>query len=374
MTTLNRRALLEAGLCLGVATLAPRIGIGADAASTAAPSGAGDLASRSAATVDPLAAVAPELRPPLQEMLKRPIPTDINAGNLAARRALKFLPPQKPAETPGFERRLIPGGKAAPEVPVYIINAQPRGSKKPALLHIHGGGFILGDAESQIPRLQLVAHDQDCVVVTVDYRLSPEVAFPGALEDNYAALRWLHGAAQELGVEPDRIAVMGESAGGGHAAMLAIAARDRGELPLVAQVLIYPMLDDRTGSSRAVPAQIGQFIWTRGSNRFGWSSLLGTPAGSVRVPAGSVPARTASLAGLPPTFIGVGSIDLFVEEDMQFSQRLVIAGVPTELLVIPGGYHGFDLIVPDAPQSRFFREAWSGALRRAFASRPPILG
>jgi len=374
MTTLNRRALLEAGLCLGVATLAPRIGIGADAASTAAPSGAGDLASRSAATVDPLAAVAPELRPPLQEMLKRPIPTDINAGNLAARRALKFAPPQKPAETPGFERRLIPGGKSAPEVPVYIINAQPRGSKKPALLHIHGGGFILGDAESQIPRLQMVAHDQDCVVVTVDYRLSPEVAFPGALEDNYAALRWLHGAAQELGVDPDRIAVMGESAGGGHAAMLAIAARDRGEFPLAAQILIYPMLDDRTGSSRAVPAHIGQFIWTRGSNRFGWSSLLGTPAGSLRVPAGSVPARTASLAGLPPTFIGVGSIDLFVEEDMQFSQRLVIAGVPTELLVIPGGYHGFDLIVPDAPQSRFFREAWSGALRRAFASRPPIPG
>jgi acetyl esterase/lipase len=167
---------------------------------------------------------------------------------------------------------------------------------------------------------------------------------------------------------------MGESAGGGHAAMLAIAARDRGEFPLVAQILIYPMLDDRTGSTGAVPAQIGQFIWTRGSNRFGWSALLGTPAGSLRVPAGSVPARTASMAGLPPTFIGVGSIDLFVEEDMQYARRLVAAGVPTELLVIPGGYHGFDLIVPDAPQSRFFLEAWSGALRRAFAPRPPSLG
>lgn len=377
MTILNRRTLLEAGLCLGVATLAPRIGIGADAASTAAPAapaaGAG-AANQPAASLDALAPVAPELRPALQEMLKRGIPTDINAGNLAARRAMKFAPPQKPAETPGFERRLIPGSKAAPEVPVYIINAQPHGSKKPALLHIHGGGFILGDAESQIPRLQMVARDQDCVVVTVDYRLAPEVAFPGSLQDNYAALRWLHGAAQELGVDPDRIAVMGESAGGGHAAMLAIAARDRGEFPLVAQILIYPMLDDRTASTRAVPAHIGQFIWTRGSNRFGWSSLLGAPAGSLRVPAGSVPARIASLVGLPPTFIGVGSIDLFVEEDMQYAQRLVAAGVPTELLVIPGGYHAFDLIVPTAPQSRFFLEAWSGALRRAFAPRSPILG
>jgi acetyl esterase/lipase len=370
----NRRTLLEAGLCLGVATLAPRIGIGAVAASTAAPAGAGGLANRTAVSVDPLALVAPELKPALQEMLKRSVPSEVNAGNLASWRAMKFAPPQKPAETPGFERRLIPGPKAAPEVPVYIINARPRGSKKPALLHIHGGGFILGDAESQIRRLQMVARDQDCVVVTVEYRLAPEVAFPGALEDNYAALRWLHGTAEELGVDPDRIAVMGESAGGGHAAMLALAARDRGEVPLVAQILIYPMLDDRTGSSRAVPGHIGQFVWTRGSNRFGWSSLLGVPAGSLHVPAGAVPARTDKLAGLPPTFIGVGAIDLFVEEDMQFAQRLVIAGVPTELLVIPGGYHAFDLIVPDAAQSRLFLEAWGGALRRAFAPGPPIIG
>jgi acetyl esterase/lipase len=127
------------------------------------------------------------------------------------------------------------------------------------------------------------------------------------------------------------------------------------------------MLDDRTGSTRAVPEHIGQFVWTRGSNRFGWSALLGRSAGSARVPAGSVPARVANLAGLPPTFIGVGSIDLFVQEDVAYAQRLVEAGVGTELEVVPGGYHGFDGFARDAPLTNRFREAWMGSLKRAFA-------
>jgi acetyl esterase/lipase len=149
--------------------------------------------------------------------------------------------------------------------------------------------------------------------------------------------------------------------------MLAIAARDRGEFPLAAQVLIYPMLDDRTGSTRAVPAHIGTFLWTRGSNRFGWSSLLGHPAGSVHVPFGAVPARVTNLTGLPPAFIGVGSIDLFVQEDTMYAQRLVEAGVATEFALVPGGYHGFDVFAPDAPLSKHFREAWMDSLKRAFA-------
>jgi acetyl esterase/lipase len=213
-----------------------------------------------------------------------------------------------------------------------------------------------------------VARELDCVIVSVDYRLAPETVFPGALEDNYAALRWLHDSAHELGVDPGRIAVMGESAGGGHAAMLAIAARDRHQVPLVAQVLIYPMLDDRTGSARAVPAHIGQFVWTRAANRFGWSSLLGQPAGAAKVPPGSVPARETRLAGLPPAFIGVGALDLFVQEDMVYAQRLVEAGVATDLDVVAGAYHGFDFFAPQAQSAQRFREAWQGMLRRAFAT------
>ena len=215
--------------------------------------------------------------------------------------------------------------------------------------------------------MQQVAREHDCVVVTVDYRLAPETRFPGSLEDNYAALNWLRLSANLLGVDPSRIAVMGESAGGGHAAMLAIAARDRGEVPIAFQLLIYPMLDDRTGSSRQVPPYVGVYIWVPASNRFGWSSLLGVPAGSKTVPAGAVPARVENLAGLAPAFIGVGAIDLFVDEDVNYARRLINAGVPTELCVVPGGYHGFDIIAPDAARSIAFRAAWHAALAKAFA-------
>jgi acetyl esterase/lipase len=159
---------------------------------------------------------------------------------------------------------------------------------------------------------------------------------------------------------------MGVSAGGGHAAMLVIAARDRGEVPVAFQCLIYPMLDDRTGSSRQVPPHLGAYIWVPASNRFGWSSLLGVPAGSRVVPAGAVPARVQNLAGLPPAFIGVGSIDLFVDEDIEYARRLIDSGVPTELFVVPGAYHGFDLIAPEASVSKAFRASWSTALANAF--------
>ena len=149
--------------------------------------------------------------------------------------------------------------------------------------------------------------------------------------------------------------------------MLAIAARDRREFALAAQILTYPMLDDRTGSSRAVPPYIGTFIWTRHSNRFGWSSLLGQAAGGKSVPYGSVPSRVADLSGLPPTFVGTGSIDLFVAEDIDYAKRLLESGVQVELLVVPGAYHAFDTIAPDAPLTQQFRGARLAALRRAFS-------
>ncbi len=225
----------------------------------------------------------------------------------------------------------------------------------------------LGRAIDAVPALQKLALKHDCLVVTVDYRLAPETRFPGALEDNYAALRWLHEHAEELGVDRKRIAVMGESAGGGHAAALAIAARDRGEFPICQQILIYPMLDDRTGSSRQPAPWIGTFIWNRAANRFGWSSLLGVPAGSAKVPEGAVPARIGDLSGLPPAFIGVGSIDLFIDEDIDYARRLIDAGVATELRVVPGGYHGFDELAPAAPASVRFAEARDAAIARGFA-------
>jgi acetyl esterase/lipase len=232
---------------------------------------------------------------------------------------------------------------------------------------MHGGGFMMTDP-FLLPRLQGIATDCHCVVVSVDYRLAPETRYPGSLEDNYAALKWVHAHAAELGIDRSRIAVGGESAGGTHAASLAIHARDRNEAPIVFQLLIYPALDDRTGSTRPAPPTIGHFMWNAGANRLAWSSLLGVPAGSSKVPAAAVPARVASVAGLPPAWIGVGSIDLFVEEDMEYARRLVHAGVATELLVVRGAFHGFDLLVPDAEVSQQFSASWKSALRKAFAA------
>ena len=268
--------------------------------------------------------------------------------------------------SPAITERTIPGASGAPPVRVFIVGDSP-GASKSAVLHIHGGGYVVGSAEMSRRDIQELAGSHNCVAVSVDYRLAPETRFPGSLEDNYAALRWMHRNATELGIDVRRIAVKGESAGGGHAAALAIAARDRGEFPICLQVLIYPMLDDRTGSSRQLPEPFGQFIWTAADNRFGWTSLLGVPAGSSTVPANAVPARVTNLAGLAPAFIGVGSIDLFAPEDLDYAQRLMAAGVSAELNVVPGGFHAFDFIAPEAGLSRQFNLAWTEALRRAFA-------
>lgn len=321
----------------------------------------------SPAMFDPTPYVHPQLRPVLAQIRKMTGGRQFTSATLAAARSSNFAQPPKAA--PVWVERMIPGPAGAPDVRIYVINAgAPGATPRPAILHLHGGGFVVGDAKQSIGRNQELASALDCVIVSVDYRLAPETRFPGSLEDNYAALKWLYQNAGGLGVDRARIAVMGESAGGGHAAMLAIAARDRGEIPLVYQALIYPMLDDRTGSTRKKPPYMGAIIWTPEANRFGWSSLLGVPAGSANVPAGAVPARVESLKGLPPAFIGVGSIDLFVDEDVEYAKRLIDAGIPVRLEIVPGAFHGFDVIGAMAgtiPIAVAFRETFVASLREA---------
>jgi acetyl esterase/lipase len=314
---------------------------------------------------DPFSVVDPELRAKarsLQNVFAKPL---THEAVIAIRKSTGDGPPVLSA--PKVEARKIAGAAGAPEVTVYVINAA-EGASRPAILHIHGGGFMGGSARYVVRDCQELALAHDAVVVTVEYRLAPETPFPGPLDDCYAALSWLHRNARDLGVDASRIAVKGESAGGGLAAMLALAARDRGDVPLCAQILLYPMLDDRTGSTRKASATIPYF-WTPQANVYGWTCLLGVPAGSPDVPAGAVPARVANLAGLAPTFIGVGSIDLFVDEDVTYAERLRAAGVPTELLVLPGAFHAFDAIAPQASLSKSLTIAWNKALARAF--RPP---
>lgn len=337
--------------------------VGGALAGTALPAWSGELDS----TADLLRHIHPELRPLAERFAAMASATPpLAAATLAKRREGmgQWARPLR-ADIPWEERR-VPRADGG-DVRVYVVNAKP-GLARPAILHTHGGGFVLGEAKGEIWRLQDLAATLDCVIVTVEYRLAPETRHEGSVEDNYAGLKWLHDNATALGVDRQRIALLGESAGGGHAALLAITARDRGEVPVRFQCLVYPMLDDRTGSSRPVPAHIGKLVWTAADNRFGWQAFLGVAAGSPAVPARGVPARVEQVAGLPPAFIGVGALDLFVDEDIVYAQRLIDTGVATELLVVPGAFHGFDLIGEATSVGRGFTEAKLAALRRAFAT------
>ena len=288
----------------------------------------------------------------------------------ALSRTDQSAPPELPTNLPvpaGVRTVAVPGRKGAPPVTVYIANEEAGAPRRGAILYLHGGGFIRGTALLGMPLQIALAKRLNCLLVSVEYRLAPGTPFPGSLEDNYAALLWLHDNAAPLGIDPGKIALYGESAGGGHAAMLAIAARARKEVTPCFQALVYPMLDDRTGSARRVPDHRGTFVWTAEENRQGWSALLGRRAGSHSVPKGSVPARVKDLSDLPPTWIGVGGIDLFVDEDIEYARRLLDAGVPAELLVIPGAFHGFQLMVPQAAISKQFNASLEAALARALA-------
>ena len=275
----------------------------------------------------------------------------------------RFAPMEPPAPQP--VEHILPGRGGNPDVRVLVVDPSPGAQDRPVLLHIHGGGYVIGSADSSVATVQSMAMKCGIPIVTVDYRLAPETRFPGSLEDNYAALCWLAGeGADELGVDPARIAIGGESAGGGHSAMLAIAARDRGGPAIAFQMLVYPMLDDRAGSTVDLPAHIGRHIWQSAHNRFGWEALTGVPAGVGEPPYGSVPARVADLSGLPPAWIGCGALDLFIDENLDYARRLIAAGVHTEVCVMPGAYHGFDGLVPKAAVSRKFTASKIEALKR----------
>jgi triacylglycerol lipase len=277
---------------------------------------------------------------------------------------MSAMPVPAPLASVAVEERYIQGPVGHEKLRVLLYRPPRRGPEEgPAILQIHGGGFVLGTPEMEQNLARRFALDFQCLVVSVDYRLAPETPFPGALDDCYAALTWLYRDSGALGIDRRRIALAGNSAGGGHAAALAIHARDQAEIPICLQILDQPMLDDRTGSSAPPHPYCGEFGHTAASNHFGWKSLLGVEPGSVDVPVKAVPARVQDLSGLPPAFIAVGALDLFLDESLTYAQRLMRAGVAAELHVVPGAFHGFELAT-DAPQVRALRE-----LRRSFVER-----
>jgi acetyl esterase/lipase len=270
--------------------------------------------------------------------------------------------PEFPAVT--VSERFIPGPEGAPEVRVLVYLPTTIQGPLPGLLWIHGGGYILGSPEMDDLAVRSMVSVIGCAAISVDYRLAPETPHPGPVEDCYAALKWLYTHASKLGVDPGRIAIGGGSAGGGLTAALGLLTRDRGEIPLVFQLVLYPMLDDRTVTTADPHPYTGEFMWTARANQFGWTALLGVPPGGPGISPYAAAARAENLAGLPSTFISVGALDLFLEESLEYARRLMRAGVPTELHVYPGAYHGFGMATNAHVSQAAMRDQFE-ALKRA---------
>ena len=312
----------------------------------------------------------PELRVVLEAF---PAEGAVNLNDIPAARAkLRKLFTAMQATLPAVEGvtsqdQLVPGLQGDPAVRVRIYQPADRPNILPGLLWIHGGGYVLGDIEQDDRLMKQLVKRIGCVALSVDYRLAPEHPFPAPVEDCYAGLRWLFAHAGDLGVDPSRIAIGGPSGGGGLAAGLALLARDRGEMQVAFQLLIYPMIDDRNVAPASATAP-DTYVWTRENNLMGWRAYLGHEPGGKDVSPYAAASRAVDLKGLAPAYIPVGDLDLFLDENITYAQRLLAAGVPTELHVYPGAFHGFNGFVPNAEVSRRFNGDRDNALKRMLHS------
>jgi acetyl esterase/lipase len=310
--------------------------------------------------------IDPEMRPPLDALLDA-LPGGFNAVPDIVQRRAAVAAMNAGIELPdnpdvAKEDRTVPGPDGEPDITVRIYRPVNATGTLPGIYFIHGGGMIMGNIEGEDPTATLLCDQINAVVVSVEYRLSPEHPHPAPVEDCYAGLVWMAKNAAELGFDPDRLAVYGASAGGGLTIATALLARDRGGPAIRFMMPIYPMIDDTntTASSHEI-ADVG--IWDRAGNVEAWAWYLGgKPADRY-----AAPTRAEDLAGLPPAFIDVGTVDLFRDEDIAFAQRLMAAGVPTELHVHPGSYHAAETFAPEAALSRRTWAMRLDALRRALA-------
>jgi acetyl esterase/lipase len=253
---------------------------------------------------------------------------------------------------------------------VLVLRPKIVAKALPGFVHFHPGGWVAGVPEMSLTTLLSIAAEISCIIVSVDYRLAPEHPFPAAFEDGLAALAWIDSEHEQLGVDPTRIGLLGESAGATIAAGLALHARDHGrQNPLLLQSLVYPPLDDRAALDPPHPFA-GSIGLDQSAARFAWQSLLQCDPGQDGVSSFASPNRSACLDNLPPTFLAVGSLDPFLEENMAFAARLLRDGVRTELLVLDGAPHGFDR-VEGAEVTRCLRAARISWLKRTLATANP---
>jgi acetyl esterase/lipase len=279
---------------------------------------------------------APPVDPGVQKDLDSiPAALQLTAESLPAARSARPPGPQISGEVEHSDLT-IPGD---PAVRLRIHRRRTATGVLPCIFSIHGGGYVMGNAAVDDALFENWCRRFDCVGVSIDYRLAPETAYPGPLDDCYRGLRWVRERSAELGINPARVGVFGVSAGGGLAAGLSLLTRDHGDPALAFQVLLYPMLDDRQATTSSRWTDVPR--WHPVANRFGWRSYLGPMYGAADVPYHAAPARAADLTGLPPTCVIVGTVDGFLDEDVAFAQRLCHAGVSTELHVYAGGSHGF---------------------------------
>jgi len=264
---------------------------------------------------------------------------------VAARTAFSSMAAQMNAEldTSGvtITDRDIPGPAGAPDVPIRIYSPEGLDSVVPGLLFMHGGGFVLGNRDSEQGSCVLMCRALGIVIVSVDYRLSPETAFPGPLDDCYAALEWVAAQAAELQIDAARIGVFGQSAGGCLSAAVALLSRDRNGPPICFQYLGIPVLDDRM-NSHSMRHFVDTPLWDRDKSERSWAYYLGdqVPAGSDKVSAYAAPARADDLTGLPPAYVSTMEFDPLRDEGIAYACRLLQAGVSTEIHSYPGTFHG----------------------------------
>jgi acetyl esterase/lipase len=286
------------------------------------------------------------------------------------REAMESMPVVELPPTTTVSREVVVPGVDGPDATVRVYSPPTEAAGRPCIYWIHGGGYLFGSGLNPDARINRWVEEFDCVAVSIEYRLAPEHPYPAPLDDCYAGLVWAARNADELGIDPDRIAIAGASAGAGLAAGLAIRARDRGEVTPAFQLLIYPMIDD-TNTSASSHIE-GALVWSRAANELGWSAYLGERYGTDDVPGEAAATRVDDVTGLPPAWIGVGSLDVFRDEDIAYASRLLAAGITTELHVYRGAPHGFEMMAPGSYVAQACQRDITEALRRAL--RPTSVG